>query len=408
MANKYTDAIFKCDARGTDKLVLFILAGFADNETGECWPSYKTVARHSGLGYSTIQDSLKRLSGADFVSVVGRHLIGNTDQSTLILRLNLEKLQEHVLISTTSRNHYQSEPGKVYRERGEDVPEAGSPVPGDGNHVPGSTDELMMNSSENSLEDSLENATAIANPNFGEARQQKTAGETPATPHSPVQQSKSFGSDNTELEVPVWASLPVPATTPPHDSAALPSPADEPARWLANYLLCFLSIREDVEIPHSWEKFWTADFQSALDTGWWVEDVARAIRASQVGRAREFYKRGASIVTNLELLAENGQKLESKGLLCDFVCPKCHGLFIGIEALVGHQLGCYEKPVDPEDAAEEEAMYFADEMVSDGYVKEHPDMADYPWPADDWEMFDPWADTPEQPTQLIAGEEIPF
>ena len=132
MANKYTDAVSKCDARGKDKLVLFVLAGFANNETGECWPSYRTIARQAGLGYSTVQDSLKRLRDAGFLGVVGRHLIGNTDQFTLIFRLSLEKLQEHVLVSTTSRNQYQSEPGTVYRERGEDVPEAGSAVMGDG------------------------------------------------------------------------------------------------------------------------------------------------------------------------------------------------------------------------------------------------------------------------------------
>jgi Helix-turn-helix domain len=420
MANKYTDAVFKCDVRGTDKLVLFILAGFADNEKGECWPSYKTIARQSGLGYSTVQDSFKRLKDAGFLWVVGRHLIGNTDQYTLIFRLNLEKLQEHVLVSTASRNHYQSEPGMVYREKGQHVPEAGSPVPGDENHVPGSTDELISNSSENSLEDSSENAIAIANTNLAEDQQQKTAGETPATPQSPVQQSAVSCSDDTEPEVPepevpVWASLPASGPTPPHDSGALPSLEDEPARWLANYLWCFLSIREDVEIPHSWEKFWTKDFQDALDTGWSVDDLNVAIRKSQCGKAWDYYKRGASIVANLELLVEEGRQLEEKELLGETECPVCHGLLIGnyIDLLDEHIFDCYDRntPIDPEDAAEEEAMWLADELVSEGLVREHPDMEMYyPWADDDddREIFDPWADMPEQLAQPTIGDQLPY
>ena len=387
MANKFTDAVFECDVKGTDKLLLFILGGFADNEKGECWPSYKTLAKRAGLGYSTIQDSLKRLIGAGFVSVVGRHPIRNTDQYTLILRLNLEKLQEHVLASTTSGNRYQSEPGTMRRERGQHVP-------GTGKLVPGSTDELNMNSLDNSLD-----ALTIAIDEHSatqEGQEQEPAGETPATP---VLSSKCDSRCEGESD---WTNSgsgePVSSNpAPTHDYVAPPCREVEPARWLANYLYCFLSVREDVEVLPGWEKFWTKDFQEALDSGWSVDDLHIAIRASQVGRAREFYKRGASIAANLELLAENGQTLESKDLLCQYECPKCHGLFIGVEALIEHQLRCYQKPVDPEDEAEEEAMWLADELVSEGYVKEHPEMAEYyPWADDDRQMFDPWADAPEQ------------
>jgi hypothetical protein len=385
MANKFTDAVFECDVKGTDKLLLFILGGFADNEKGECWPSYKTLAKRAGLGYSTIQDSLKRLIGVGFVSVVGRRQIRDTDQYTLILRLNLEKLQEHVLASTTSGNHYQSEPGTMYRERGHHVP-------GTGKHVPGSTDELNMNSLDNSLEKTI----AIADSASHEAREQETAGETPATPVLSSKLDASFEREADESHS--GFSEPVSFNpAPTHDYDALPRREVEPARWLANYLYCFLSVREDVEVLPGWEKFWTKDFQEALDSGWSVDDLHIAIRASQVGRAREFYKRGASIAANLELLAENGQTLESKDLLCQYECPKCHGLFIGVEALIEHQLRCYQKPVDPEDEAEEEAMWLADELVSEGYVAEHPEMATYyPWTDDDRQMFDPWADAPEQ------------
>ncbi len=253
----------------------------------------------------------------------------------------------------------------------------------------------------------LDETIAIADASPDTDQEQETAGETPATPtlgsNSDSSSEAEFDESASGFGDPV-SFTPAPA----HDSAALPCLKVEPARWLANYLFCFLSVREDVAVLLGWEKFWTRDFQDALDSGWSVEDVARAIRASQVGRAREFYKRGASIVANLELLTENGQKLESKGLLCDFECPKCHGLFVGVEALVEHQLGCYEKPIDPGDVAEEEAMDLADEMVSEGYVKENPEMATYyPWTDDDRHMFDPWADVPEllpEPT----GKQMPY
>jgi hypothetical protein len=47
-------------------------------------------------------------------------------------------------------------------------------------------------------------------------------------------------------------------------------------------------------------------------------------------------------------------------------------------------------------------------MVSEGYVKEHPEMATYdPWADDDRHMFDPWADVPEQLPEP-TGELMPY
>lgn len=243
---------------------------------------------------------------------------------------------------------------------------------------------------------SSDETIAIADVSSDKDEQRKTAGETPATPtlSSKSDSSHEPASSHSMSESGEPVSL---SPAPTHDFDALPSLGTEPARWLAYYLWCFLSVREDVEVLPGWEKFWTKDFQGALDAGWSVEDVVRAIGASQVGRAREFYKRGASIVANLELLAEIGQTLESKDLLCALECHKCHGLFIGVDAVIQHGLACYDKPGDPADVAEEEAMVFADEMVSEGYVREHPEMATYyPWGDDDRRMFDPWAGAPEQ------------
>jgi hypothetical protein len=251
-------------------------------------------------------------------------------------------------------------------------------------------------------------AIAFADVSSHKDEQRKTAGETPATPVLSLERDSSCDPEPDAESTP-GSSDPVslhPAAT--NDSAGLPCRETEPARWLANYLWCFLSVREDVEVLPGWERFWTKDFQDALDSGWSVEDVTHAIRASQVGPAREFYKRGASIVANLELLAEIGRKLESKDLLCALECHKCHGLFVGVDAVVQHGLVCYDKPVDPADVAEEEAMDFADEMVSEGYVKEHPEMATYyPWGDDDRHMFDPWADAPEQLPEH-TGELMPY
>ena len=107
-------------------------------------------------------------------------------------------------------------------------------------------------------------------------------------------------------------------------------------------------------------------------------------------------------MANLELLVEEGQQLAEKELLEVTECRVCHGLLIGnyIDSLGEHIFACYDRntPIDPEDVAEEEAMWLADVLVSEGYVREHPEMAEYyPWPADDWQtLFDPWADASEE------------
>jgi len=237
----------------------------------------------------------------------------------------------------------------------------------------------------------------IAIADISQDTEQETAGETPATP---MWSSKFVSSSEHDSADPISAFRePVsfsPAST--DDSAALPSWETEPARCLANHLFCFLSVHADVEVLQGWEKFWTEDFQDALDSGWSVEDVIRAIQASQVGRAREFYKRGASIVAQLDLLVTYGRKLQERGLLVEVECKNCHGLFVGDDAFE-HIFACYyrNRPADPEDVAEEEAMYAAEEMASEGYIREHPDIA----------TCYPWADVPAQMPEP-AGEPIPY
>ena len=76
--------------------------------------------------------------------------------------------------------------------------------------------------------------------------------------------------------------------------------------------------------------------------------------------------------------------------------------------MVDHYWESHTPEIEPADAAEEEAMDLADEMVSEGYVKEHPEMATYyPWGDDDRHMFDPWADVPGQLLEP-TGEPMPY
>tara|TARA_R100001509_G_scaffold70356_1_gene39133 strand:- start:95 stop:718 length:624 start_codon:yes stop_codon:yes gene_type:complete len=52
----------------TDKLVLIILANFAD-ENGASFPSHKTIAQKAECGLSTVERSLKRLEARGLVSI---------------------------------------------------------------------------------------------------------------------------------------------------------------------------------------------------------------------------------------------------------------------------------------------------------------------------------------------------
>jgi hypothetical protein len=172
----------------------------------------------------------------------------------------------------------------------------------------------------------------------------------------------------------------------------------------------YLSVRPEVEIPYSWETYWSLDFQDALDRGWELEQLEAIVQASQYGAARPYYVRAKSICydENLKRLEKIAEYLEKKGLLQDVVCPKCKGFFPDIDLMVDHYWASHIPEIDPADAAEEEAMDLADELVSEGYVKEHPEMATYyPWADDDRQMFDPWADAPEQLPEP-AGERMRY
>jgi hypothetical protein len=155
------------------------------------------------------------------------------------------------------------------------------------------------------------------------------------------------------------------------------------ATYLANYLWMFVQHRPDVEVIRPWEKFWIADFDKALSDGYSKEDIELAILCSQAGKAREMYVRSLSICNNLDLLIEKGLALRDRGVLREHEC-KCHALFAMLEDLREHQETCETaQAIDPEDAAEEEAMYAAEDLIDYGLA---------PDPLPD---FDPFADTRE-------------
>jgi len=196
-----------------------------------------------------------------------------------------------------------------------------------------------------------------------------------------------------EAEVPVQEAVvppvngldpsPVPQTPFPVTQEEFEAYLEDDATYLANYLWMFLMTRPDVEIIRPWEKFWIQDFKSALDHGHTKEDIELAILCSQAGKAREMYVRALSICKQLDLLIKKGRKLRDRGVLREHEC-KCHALFAMLEDLREHQETCETaQAIDPEDAAEEEAMYATEDLIDYGLA---------PDPLPD---FDPFADTRE-------------
>jgi hypothetical protein len=173
----------------------------------------------------------------------------------------------------------------------------------------------------------------------------------------------------------------------------------------------YLSARPEVEIPYSWETWWSLDFQAALDRGWELEQLEDIIRASQHGAARKYYVRAKSICQeeSLERLHKIAVALRKLGPLDDIFCPKCKAFFPDIDLMVEHYWASHQLEIDPADAAEEEAMWLADGLVSEGYIPEHPELRMfYPWDDEDDQMFSPWADGPEQLPEMVEAEQIPY
>jgi len=188
------------------------------------------------------------------------------------------------------------------------------------------------------------------------------------------------------VEVPVPENeVPPVSQEDPSPSSAAPLPVsqelfdaylEDEAAYLANYLWMFLMTRPDVEIIRPWEKLWIQDFQSALDDGHTKEDIELAILCSQTGASKKYYIRAKSICDNLDLLIEKGHKLQERGVLREHEC-KCRALFAMLEDLREHQETCETaQAIDPEDAAEEEAMYAAEDAIGRGQMTDITEMTD--------------------------------
>jgi len=57
-------------ARGFARLVLISLANHANRETGECWPSMRTIAREAGIGHSSVTAAVRVLVALGELEIV--------------------------------------------------------------------------------------------------------------------------------------------------------------------------------------------------------------------------------------------------------------------------------------------------------------------------------------------------
>ena len=396
MPHKFTDAIFHAKLPLIDKAILWVLSERA-NANGVAWPGQSRIAADAGCDYTTAAHALKRLEAQRLITHTGWHDSprGPMKKFTLDLKRILalgavgEAPTAGITPSVGEEGTVGGTPEKPNNSqlRAGDTPVTETEVPSVGG----------SGVSPDGLADAVSSTTiAIADVADSSLRSDKT------------EEQDQQQQPNTRASVPNPAGdFPGPGPSGIEESANAENPVSaspfsrrgDPARWLANHLWMYVSARPEVEIPYSWETYWSLDFQDALDRGWELEQLEAIVQASQYGAARQYYVRAKSICydENLKRLEKIAEALGKKGLLQDVVCPKCKAYFPDFDVMVDHYWESHTPEIEPADAAEEEAMDLADELVSEGYVREHPEMATYyPWTDDDWQVFDPWADVPEQ------------
>lgn len=69
------------------KLTLLLLANYAGNESGECWPSLATIAKQAGMSRDSVMRAIRELESAGLLTVVRRTMEGVNLPNTY--RLNL-------------------------------------------------------------------------------------------------------------------------------------------------------------------------------------------------------------------------------------------------------------------------------------------------------------------------------
>jgi hypothetical protein len=78
----------KIKIKSTDKIVLIMLANYADPENFNCWPSQKLLADDCGCTVKTIQSALHRLEDAGIISFERRYR-GNGSLTSNMYHLNI-------------------------------------------------------------------------------------------------------------------------------------------------------------------------------------------------------------------------------------------------------------------------------------------------------------------------------
>ncbi len=123
---------------------------------------------------------------------------------------------------------------------------------------------------------------------------------------APTPTAVSSGDSNSKPQTPTTTAATPPTTTQVFEKE---DDLDEEGNKilvpiLVSLLYDYLSEREDVDIPADYQKFWGADFLAALDAGHTFEDIKLAIKISQLGKTKEFYKRAKPICEHIEDLCE--------------------------------------------------------------------------------------------------------
>ncbi len=391
MPHKFTEAIFRARLPLVDKMVLWVLSERA-NADGVAWPGQSRIAKDAGCDYSTVAHALKRLQDRGLITHTGWHpsLNGPTKEFTVNLKA-IVALGEEPSVGPAPTVGREGTVGGAPEK-----PISSPPPVGD---IP-----VTQKGTRNTA------GSAVCLDDLAVVEQSSIAiADVPAS-----LRSEKAEQQNEDQQPNTWDSVPNPAGDllgpGPRcigDSADAGSPSSaspfsrtgDLARWAANHLWMYLSVRPEVEIPYSWETWWSLDFQAAIDRGWELEQLENIIRASQQGAARKYYVRAKSICSDesLERLHKIAEALSKKVLLKDWFCPKCKGFFPDSDLMFEHYWASHQREIDPDDAAEEEAMWLADELVSEGYVAEHPDLRMfYPWDDEDDQTFSPWTDRSEE------------
>jgi hypothetical protein len=401
MPHKFTEAIFHAKLPLVDKAILWVLSEHA-NADGVAWPGQTRLAALAGCDYTTVARALKRLQDKGLITHTGWHASPNgpTKKFTLNLECILALGEEPTLGRAPSVGPEGTVGGAPEKPISSSASVGDTPVMQTGTHHTGgsgvSPDELAA------LERSSIAIADVAASLRSESTEHQNQEQQPKTRDSVPNPAWDLGDPGPSTEE---ANAEQPGLASPL------SRTGDPARWLANHAWMYLSVRPEVEIPYAWETWWSMDFQDALDRGWQLEQLENIIRASQYATARKYYIRAKSICEekSLERLQRMAEALNKNSLLRDEVCPKCKAFFPDTDSMVEHYWASHEGAIDPEDAAEEEAMDLADELVSEGYIPEHPDLRMfYPWGDWDDQMFSPWADRPEALPETTEAEQIPW